>query len=982
VLLHDLLHESGSIYVHLDWHTVHYCRIVLDEIFGQERMRNELVWGYHRFGVGQQKQFTRAHDTILWYSKGEGWTFNLDKIRVPYSQKTLDNFKGGIGGSGFGAGELNEKGKIPEDHMVIAPAYKSLNEVLPYPTQKPEALLERIMKATSNENDFVLDCFCGSGTTAAVAEKLGRRWIACDLSRFAIHTTRKRLLSIPNVRPFIVQNLGKYERQMWAGSEFGEGSGEKAAERQRAYIDFILKLANATPLHGYTWLHGVKVISLAIAWQFFNAVAEARDDFAKTFLLIAPNVIVFERLRTDFEGGRIFRTDPIVPPEMEIFWRDFQCYMRGEGERASSLGALYLTNVQQFYERQNGGQDEPEEMTSVLGPKPPAQASGVEDFGKRIIDRSGPAVVLNDEAHHTHDEESEWNKFIRGLHAEVSGGLAAQLDFTATPRHSKGQLFSWTVYDYPLKQAIIDNVVKRPLKGIAQGITEQRSDVASTRYQAYLAAGVERWKEYREQLTALGKKPVLFVMMNDTAEADDVGDWLRKKYPSEFGGDKLRIIHTDKSGEVSKKQLEEARRLCREIDHEKSPINCIVSVMMLREGWDVQSVTVIVGLRPYTSKANILPEQTVGRGLRLMFRGASGYIERVDVIGNKTFIDFVEQLEREEDIQLETFKIGEKVSIITIAPDPKKNDKDIAIPVLTPILTRKKSLAEEITELDVSALTCPVLPRKQDDAAAKTFRYEGYDIITLQKLIEREYSIPEPQTAEEVIGYYARRIAQDVKLPSQFSALAPKVREFLDTKAFGGPVTLNEPAMIKAISSNVAQYVTVKTFVEALRKMVIAELEPQLLHAGRPLSETPPFPWSRATYAADKCIFNLVPCDNEFEKEFAQFLQKAPDVQRFAKLPEQFGFAIEYTDSVGNLRYSEPDFVVLTGDRIHYIVETKGLEDTNVANKDRAAQLWCENTTRLAGTPWAYLKVLQVAYKQLQPTQFEDLLVLDQKKFL
>jgi type III restriction enzyme len=117
-----------------------------------------------------------------------------------------------------------------------------------------------------------------------------------------------------------------------------------------------------------------KVISLAIAWQFFNAVAEARDDYAKTFLLIAPNVIVFERLRTDFEGGRIFRTDPIVPPEMEIFWRDFQCYMRGEGERASSLGALYLTNVQQFYERQNGGQDEPEEMTAVLGPKPPARA--------------------------------------------------------------------------------------------------------------------------------------------------------------------------------------------------------------------------------------------------------------------------------------------------------------------------------------------------------------------------------------------------------------------------------------------------------------------------------------------------------------------------------------------------------------------------------------------------------------------------------
>jgi len=223
---------------------------------------------------------------------------------------------------------------------------------------------------------------------------------------------------------------------------------------------------------------------------------------------------------------------------------------------------------------------------------------------------------------------------------------------------------------------------------------------------------------------------------------------------------------------------------------------------------------------------------------------------------------------------------------------------------------------------------------------------------------------------------FDRRIAQDVKLPSQFSALAPKVREFLERKAFGGNVNLADAAMLKAISSNVAQYVTVKTFVEALRKLVVAELEPQLLHPGRELSETPPFPWSRATFAASKCVFNLVPCDNEFEKEFAQFLEKADDVSRFAKLPEQFGFAIEYTDNATNLRYYEPDFVVLTDDGTHYIVETKGMEDINVVNKDRAAQLWCENATQLAKRPWAYVKVRQTEYKKLQPTLFEDLLIL------
>src|SRR5437763_12780900 len=125
-----------------------------------------------------------------------------------------------------------------------------------YPTQKPEALLERILQASSNEGDLVLDCFCGSGTTAAVAEKLGRRWITCDLGRFAIQTTRKRLLSIDNVKPFVVQNLGKYERQAWQTAEFADPM--QRASVQLRYRNFILQLYHATPIQGYTWLHGVK----------------------------------------------------------------------------------------------------------------------------------------------------------------------------------------------------------------------------------------------------------------------------------------------------------------------------------------------------------------------------------------------------------------------------------------------------------------------------------------------------------------------------------------------------------------------------------------------------------------------------------------------------------------------------------------------------------------------------------------------------
>lgn len=128
------------------------------------------------------------------------------------------------------------------------------DERLGYDTQKPEAILERIINTSSKEGDLVLDCFVGSGTTAAVAEKLNRRWITADLGRFAIHTTRKRLLSVPNVKPFVVQNLGKYERQLWQAAEFGE----QAETRQLAYRSFILELYHAQPITGYTWLHGIK----------------------------------------------------------------------------------------------------------------------------------------------------------------------------------------------------------------------------------------------------------------------------------------------------------------------------------------------------------------------------------------------------------------------------------------------------------------------------------------------------------------------------------------------------------------------------------------------------------------------------------------------------------------------------------------------------------------------------------------------------
>src|SRR6266446_6913458 len=722
-----------------------------------------------------------------------------------------------------------------------------------------------------------------------------------------------------------------------------------------------------------------KVMALAVAWQYFNARREQDEiakDYAKTFLLIAPNLIVLERLKADFAAGKIFREDPIRPKEFDIFW-DFDCVMRGDGERAHSEGVLFLTNIQQFYERPDRAQDEePDEMTAILGPKPPTQKIEQVDFAERIARRAGQLLVINDEAHHTHDEGSEWNAVIGKLHEKTP--MVAQLDFSATPRFSKtGTIFPWTVSDYPLKQAIIEGVVKRPVKGVAK-IPEPKSDFAQVRYRGYLTAAVERWKEYREQLKPLRRKPVLFVMMNSTDEADDVAEWLAKAYPAEFGDGRIQTIHTKKSGEISDKELDKARETVKNVDRTESPINAIVSVLMLREGWDVQNVTVVVGLRPYTAKANILPEQAIGRGLRLMFReDPSGYTERVDIIGNKKFLDFVDDLEKLEELKLDTFELGkDKLRIITILPLEDRKEFDIGLPVLTPFLLRKKSLAEEIAALGVMSFQSIVLPMGEDDPRSKTFTYEGYDIITLKKEFEREYTIPEPQTAQEVIGYYARRIAEAVKLPAQFAALAPKVREFFEQKAFGHPANLGEPAVVKAMSTAVAHYVCVDVFKKALQALTIEEQTPQLLEPARLLSGCQPFPWSRPVWEGQKCIFNLVPCDNDFEREFAKFLDNAKDVTAFAKLPRAFGFTIEYTDTAMNLRNYEPDFVAIDKSGVHWLLESKGQENVDVLRKDVAAVRWCDNASTLTDKKWKYVKVPQKEFEALQPSRLADLAAL------
>ncbi|MFN8497362.1 MAG: DEAD/DEAH box helicase family protein, partial [Anaerolineae bacterium] len=541
-----------------------------------------------------------------------------------------------------------------------------------------------------------------------------------------------------------------------------------------------------------------KVMALAMAWQYFNAVREEGDDYATSFLLIAPNVIVLERLMLDFQSGRIFKSDPVIPPDFTSDW-DFDVYVRGDAERMRSEGALYLTNIQQLYARDVIEEDD-NPVSDLLGKVPPATLQPMESFIDRIV-RRGNCLVINDEAHHTHDPGSAWNSVITGLHQKLGGkGLTGQLDFSATPRDTLGQLFNWTIMDYPLKQAIIDRVVKRPLKGVARGIDEVHSNHAAVRFEPYLVAGVERWLEYKDKLKPVGKKPVLFLMLYDKKSADDVAIWLRKKYPGHFEGEKLLVIHTDTKGEITKSDVEKARKAAREVDDDTSQVQCIVSVLMLREGWDVNNVTVVVGLRPFNARANILPEQAVGRGLRLMFREQAGYDEHVDIIGNENFMQVVADLEKEEGIKLDTFDYGKKKDPLIIPTievvTERIPDYDIAVPVLTPYLERKKDSRRILDDLDVGKIKLRhPLTLDMSIIPPNTFTYEGRDVIDDHVVVSREYQMPQAQTSGEIISYYAQMIAQALKLPTQFAVLVPKIEQFLREKIYGTVVDLDSPVV-------------------------------------------------------------------------------------------------------------------------------------------------------------------------------------------
>ena len=271
IIMRDLLAEDGTIFVHCDWRVQGYIRLVLDEVFGKSNFLNEIIWKYAGSRVGKGF-FGRKHDNIYWYAKNIGkQTFNFDDVRQEYAETTINRNKNKNQGSSGRVLDykLNEKGKFPEDVWDISIINPVSHERVGYPTQKPEELIETVIKAASNPGDLVADFFNGSGTTVAVAEKLERKWIASDLGKFSIHTTRKRLIGVQRqlkaegkpYRAFSILNLGRYERQHYIGvnTNLREVEKQKQLEEKEAkFLNLILRAYSAEKINGFETFHGKK----------------------------------------------------------------------------------------------------------------------------------------------------------------------------------------------------------------------------------------------------------------------------------------------------------------------------------------------------------------------------------------------------------------------------------------------------------------------------------------------------------------------------------------------------------------------------------------------------------------------------------------------------------------------------------------------------------------------------------------------------
>ena len=740
-----------------------------------------------------------------------------------------------------------------------------------------------------------------------------------------------------------------------------------------------------------------KVLGLVLAWSFFHKLYETDSDLARNFLVITPNIIVLDRVYRDFKGLKMFFEDPILPENGYggRNWRDdFQLtlHLQDEVRITHPTGNIFLTNIHRVY----AGDDTPvsaEDQNSMdyfLGPPPTgATTDSKVDLGMIVRDID-ELVILNDEAHHIHDPRMAWFKSIEDIHNRLKqkgAALSMQVDTTATPKHNNGAIFVQTVVDYPLVEAISQNVVKHPVLPDAPSrakLIERKSAKYTEKYADYINLGVIEWRKAYAEHEKMGKKAILFVMTDDTRNCDDVAEYLRDTYPEFADKDTVLVIHTKNNGEISesatgrdKDELNKLRKQANEIDGVDSPYKAIISVMMLKEGWDVKNVTTIVGLRAYSAKSNILPEQTLGRGLRRMYPG--DVEEYVSVVGTNAFMEFVESIQA-EGVVLERKAMGEGTGPKTplVVEVDKENEKkdiaalDIEIPVLTPRVYREyKSLGD----LDIAALGHQRVLYLQ-------FNEEEQREIVFKDITNGEIAhttiLDTAGVADyrSVVGYFARTIMKDLKLVSGYDVLYGKVKAFMQGELFDCPVELEDPNTLRNLSEPAATKTLIETFKKAINALTVRDKGDAEIRDTIKLRQTRPFVAKDQGYLVPKkSVFNRIIGDSRLELQFANFLEGCGDVVSFAKNYMAVHFKLDYVNSDGDISNYYPDFMVKLSDKRIVIVETKGREDLDVPLKMARLRQWCEDINRVqTEVGYDFVYVDEESFKKYEPKSFADLL--------
>ncbi len=783
-------------------------------------------------------------------------------------------------------------------------------------------------------------------------------------------------------------------------SEFGGEDRETAALGVNPADDqwpkYAFKLATGA---GKT-----KVMSLAIVWSYFHALRESDSPLARHFVVIAPNLTVFERLKEDFGNGRIFDHDPLIP----VAWKgDFNLTVVLQDSPGGSAtgGTLYLTNIHRLYDPNKRRTKKETETYEWMGPE--VSKGSALDTGKALrqqITAHEKVMVLNDEAHHLWDPGSAWNEAVGFLQQEIKnrtgGGLAAQLDFSATPKDNHGRIFQHVICDAPLGEAVDGGIVKTPIIGRGEGLAETPSNDASKRYEQHLMMGYQRWLRSKEEWIKSDKKPLLFVMTEDTEAADQITGRLNSDpLFSELNGKTINL-HTNLKGsikwiggrkkgypvfvesekEISEDDLSTLRGLSRDLDSGKSPYQCIVSVLMLREGWDVKNVTTIVPLRPYTSKANILPEQTLGRGLRRMTPSVGGASELVTVVEHNAFVSLYQQELSQEGLIIEVVDV-DKVpkSTVTIFPDRENKDTEklnIFLPSISPGHSRIPKL-ENLTIRDIRKEFSKYEPLPLGGKKSTEIQYEGRHLFTNEIVEKMKIQMPLLESGIGAVSYYREELERITGLRGTHQILAPLLETFITEILFNEKTDLFDNRLLSRLAdSDVREHIRA-TFVPLILSRTTTTEERKSISEGFSVSDWKPFQASHSenhpAIPAEHTLFNLVPCNREFEVAMSHFLDRAPDIISFCKNAGPQALRIDYLSERGRLSLYTPDFLVRVKEKEFVLVETKGREDRDVPLKVRAATGWCKAASQ-ENIKWTYLYVPQKVFEDISDNTLKTLI--------